>query len=498
MHDLIPFLSDLIGQVTRGGAFLIPEIILVLFFLLAILIELFFPGKRSLNTLVCSVFGLVIAGISVVLHGNIHPDSVLLFDGTIVFDDIANYLQLICFFSLCLFSVFVWFNKDLQEHKKGMGDLYIIVPALAIGLGFMGKAINLLYIYITIEMVSLASYLMVGYVSKNRKDTEAATKYVLFGSVCSAMMLYGISLLYGYTGTITLSDSAFISGLSAIPALPLSIALTLFMVGVGFKLSFVPLHFWSPDVYEGAPTPVTALLSTAPKAAGIILLYRLVVMLDIPILNDKFDIHLVLGGIAILSMMVGNFVALNQDNVKRMLAYSSIGHTGFIMMAILAHQAQANHAIKFYITIYVLMNMAAFMLANHVEERTGVLSIKAYRGLGGYLKGEMVCFVLVLISLTGLPPLAGFVSKFLVFSSLLEVYNNSHKLIDLLLLITGALTTVVALFYYIKIPMNAYLRNQSGEVDIQQGSRMMYYIILMLSLSLLLLGIFPGLLSGIL
>jgi NADH-quinone oxidoreductase subunit N len=307
-------------------------------------------------------------------------------------------------------------------------------------------------------------------------------------------MLYGISLLYAFTGTLNLDDPAFISGLKSVPAMSSGVAMGMVMVGIGFKLSFAPLHFWSPDVYEGAPTPVTAFLSTGPKIAGFAVLIRFLGTFKAET-HTLFDFAELLGIIALITMIIGNFSAIWQNNVKRMLAYSSIGHTGFIMMAVIVPSEGSMRSVLFYLFIYSLMNMAVFMLADHVEEQTGVHHLDQYKGLGKKLPLISFLFVIVMISLTGLPPTAGFIGKLFIFSSALQAYNSSGSLLILLLIVTGAISTLVSLFYYIKMPLNAYLR-PSDESSFTNTSDLKSTVSLLLVVILILLGVFPQLLSN--
>jgi NADH-quinone oxidoreductase subunit N len=270
------------------------------------------------------------------------------------------------------------------------------------------------------------------------------------------------------------------------------------LIGIGYKLSFAPLHFWSPDVYEGAPTPVTAFLSTAPKIAGFAVLIRFLSGFQTLRLGSfaypVFDYNLVLSVIAIATMIIGNFSALWQNNVKRMLAYSSIGHTGFLLMAIIAYSPTGFKSLLFYLSVYAVMNMLAFFLADKIEEKTGAVNLSEYTGLGKILKVELVCFVIVLIALTGLPPTAGFIAKFLVFSSVLQVYAGSKSLLILMVMITGALSTVVSLFYYFKVPLNAFLREGGNKVQPENTSFLILPVIL--TVLLIFLGIFPEYLTN--
>ena len=285
------------------------------------------------------------------------------------------------------------------------------------------------------------------------------------------------------------------AGLIDIPALACGFALIMVLIGVGFKLSVVPLHLWSPDVYQGAPTPVTAFLSTGPKIAGFALLIRFLTTFQpdgVKGLDQSLiDFNMILAVLAITSMIIGNFGAIWQNNVKRMLAYSSIGHTGFMLMALFVFSDSGFKALIFYMVIYVIMNMAAFMIVDEIEEKTGAENMDDYRGMGRKLSLLMVIMVVVLVSLTGLPPTAGFTGKFLVFSSALEAYTSSGSQLILLMIITGAISTLVSLFYYFKIPLNAFLRETRNPIIPFEHS-FKTYLSIFLAFLLIYFIIFPS------
>lgn len=392
-----------------------------------------------------------------------------------------------------LFAVLVYANPDFTTHRKKTADLYSVLIAIHIGLNLMAMATHWLMLFVSIELVSIGSYIMVGYLAKDARQTEAAMKYALFGAVCSAVMLYGLSLLYGFTGSLEFTIQAHIDGLMATPPLLTTLALLLVFTGIGFKLSFVPFHFWSPDVYQGAPTPVTAFLSTAPKIAGIALLVRVLYAWP-PDSAPAESLYLLLLISAIATMLLGNLAALRQENVKRMMAYSSIGHTGFLMMAVLAYHGSDPSVLLFYLAIYAVMNMGVFMLIDYIESRTGATDLAAYKGLGRLLPTGLVCFVVLLVSLTGLPPTAGFVSKLLVFSSVVDRWQATGDPGLLLLLIVGALTTVISLFYYFKVPLNAFLKKPDSAPEAPSVSAAPLWLIVALTAAALVLGIFPQLL----
>ncbi len=493
MNDFIQNISPSINDTIRSLSLFYAEISIIAGFILVIIADLFYPKRSSqlsfLLTLLCLTF------VGFLNFGQLGRPAVLAFGGMIVVDHLAILFKIIfCFISI-LFVLFVRYNKALQSSNKGTGDLYSILLAVHLGLHLMVMSQNLVMIYLSLEMVSVGSYLMVGYLSGSAKQSEAAMKYALFGAVCSAFMLYGMSLLYGFTGSLEIYSPQFVSFLSTTPFHSWGLALVMLLIGIAFKLSLVPFHFWSPDVYEGAPTPVTAFLSTGPKIAGFALLIRILTPFQPLNLSgvdsSVFSLTNILAVMAILSMVVGNFGAIWQNNVKRMLAYSSIGHTGFMLMALFVFSASGFKALLFYMVIYSIMNMAAFMIVDEIEERTGKENIDDYKGLGKPFAVLMIALVIVLVSLTGLPPTAGFTAKFLVFSAAIEAYNLSGSSLLMVMIITGALSTVVSLFYYFRIPLNAFLRTGEGGVASFENSPKIY-ISLFLVFLLLFFIIFPS------
>jgi len=496
MNDLIPYIPLSIRDSLASLTFFRAEISLILGFLLVILADLFFTKRYPQLSFILALLTLLLVSYQSI--GFLKVESTLLFGGMLITDHLSILFKLLFCLASILFVLFIRFNRDFQSHDKGIGDMYAILLAVHLGLNLMAMSANLLMIYLSLEMVSLGSYLMVGYLSKGQRQTEASMKYALFGAVCSAIMLYGISLLYGFTGTLNLNSPAFIPGLESIPPMASGLALIMVFIGIAFKLSLVPMHFWSPDVYEGAPTPVTAFLSTAPKIAGFAVLIKFLTIFYDPgsktLSSGILDLNYILAFLAILSMLLGNFVAIWQNNIKRMLAYSSIGHTGFMLMALFIFSDSGFKAIIFYMAIYVIMNMAAFLIVDEIEEKTGKQNIDEYKGLGKQNSLLMISLLIVLVSLTGLPPTVGFTSKFIVFSSALEAYDLSGSPILLIMIIIASLSTLVSLFYYFKVPLNAFLRESPDSVQLSVRSAKVYMSVF-LAFLLLLLIVFPSLIE---
>ena len=498
MHDLLPYLTDSISGVFGSIPFFMPEIYLAILFLLVLITDLLF-GKGS-ETL-CRI--VACAGILLVLlkdyqqvhlllvnglaNGHFFFNEMLLLRRTAV--DFKFIIDALAFILL----LYMGWDDRLNSHKKGLSDLYSIAIGSVLGLHLMVMAVNLLSVYLAIEMVSIASYLMVAYRSESKFSTEAGLKYVLFGAASSAIMLYGISLVYAFTGSLNIYTGNLIAGLSLINPTAASFALVLVLIGIGFKLSFVPVHFWVPDVYEGAPTPVTAWLSTLPKIAGFGLLVNFLMPF---IFNSKWtalDFRFLLSIVGIITMIVGNFAAVMQNNVKRMLAYSSIGHTGFALMAIVTFNAGGFSSLLFYLAVYGIANIGTLALATYFTNTIGADDVEGYRGMGHKFPVASICFIITLVSLTGLPISAGFIGKVFVFSAVYGFYQENHNILLLLLMITGAATTVVALFYYIKIPLNLFLKRTEIVVNPFVKFNKVLILAVIVSFLLVLLGIWPNL-----
>jgi len=492
MHDLLPYISSQLTNILEGMTFFMPELCLAMLFLMVLVTDMIF-GKNSEK--LCRI--VAYAGMLLVIFKDLQQVAIVLNNTHFLFGDMLmlNHTALVFKFiidvlAFILLLYFAWDDK-LSSHAKRLSDLYAITIGSVFGLHLMVMAVNLLSIYLAIEMVSIASYLMVAYRSENAFSSEAGLKYVLFGAASSAIMLYGISLLYGFSGSLSLFSENLMQGIVHANALGVSFAVTLVLIGIGFKLSFVPAHFWVPDVYQGAATPVTAYLSTLPKIAAFGLLVNFLTPFIFFLKLGTIDFQLVLSVIGIITMIAGNFAAVLQTNVKRMLAYSSIGHTGFALMAIVTFTAQGIGALTYYLAVYSLANIGALALASYFTNQTGAEDLDGYKGLGVKYPAASICFVIILISLTGLPFTAGFTAKLFVFSAVFGVYQQYHNVWLLLLMITGALTTVVSLFYYIKIPLYLFLKK--GEVNTNSITGRNYIVIfsIIIALMLLFLGIFP-------
>jgi len=491
MHDLLPHISAQLTNVFGSIPYFMPEIYLTVLFLVVLITDLIF-GCRSVK--LCKI--VACAGLLLVLFKDLQQVALILDGDHVIFGNMLLLRRSAVFFkviidllSFILLLNFTWDDK-LKAHPKGLADLYTISIASVLGLHLMAMAINLLSVYLAIEMVSVASYLMVAYRSDTALSTEAGLKYVLFGAASSAIMLYGISLLYGFSGSLDLLN--IVAQLPNVNPVSVSFALVLVMIGIGFKLSFMPMHFWVPDVYQGAPTPVTAYLSTVPKIAAFALLVNVMPLFLFSADWKGIDFSIVLSAIGIITMIAGNFAAVLQNNVKRMLAYSSIGHTGFALMAVVTFNLQGLSSLTYYLAVYALANIGALALASYFSNIVDAEEVEAYKGLGLKYPVASVCFVIILISLTGIPVTAGFTGKLFVFSAVYSTYEQTHSIWLLALMITGAITTVVSLFYYLKIPLYLFLKRTENVEVASERSYNLLVLAVVISFLLVLLGIFPN------
>ncbi len=499
MNELPISLTEQLNNILQSITYFAPETALAILFLLLIITGLLFRNDADW---ICS--SLCLLGLIFVFQRDVQQlyfiasGPKFLFGSMLLLHHVSVLFKLIFAVLTFLIVVYIPLDRQLKVHQKGLSDLYAIIIAVVFGLHLMAMSVNLLMIYLAVETVSIGSYLLVSYHSENRSVAEAGLKYVLFGFAASAIMLYGLSLLYTFTGTLDIFNTHFVDQLIRINPVPVFLAMLLVIAGIGFKLSFVPMHFWVPDVYEGASTPVVAFLSTLTKIAGFALLANFLTPFIFFNKWTAFDFRLFFSIIAIITMIVGNFAAVLQNNIKRMLAYSAIGHTGFALMALVTFSQQGVSALLFYLSVYALANIGALMLCSFYAGKNSMLMVQDLRGLGKTEPFASVCFVILLISLTGLPISAGFNGKVLVFSSVIEVYRQSHNILLLVLLVTGAVTTVVSLFYYFKIPLYLFLKPAEISTQKPTGNRQFPLLIIigLLTAIVFLLGIFPSVLAN--
>jgi len=424
------------------------------------------------------------------------------FAGMLVHDPLGNFFSI---FSVFVTAIVVLVSARSSEIKKDRrSEYYSILLALASGLIFMSVSTHLLLIYLAVETVSILSYTLAGFNREKGTSVEASMKYVVYGSAASAIMIYGMSFIYGLTGGLELQQirSYFeITSPDQVPTM-MWLATLLVFAGIGYKISAAPMHMWTPDVYEGSPTPVSALLSVAPKAAGFALLIRFFVtgftfptaVSDIAIAKSG-EAFLIAGSLnwpkflmfsSILTMFMGNLAALGQSSVKRILAYSSIAHAGYMLMGMTTLTADGISAIAFYLVIYCFMNIGAFWVASKVEDVFGGDQLRHFRGLVYRQPFYAVVMGVFLFSLVGLPPFAGFIGKLYLFQAIIAKGMYSFAII-------AAANSVISLYYYVKIIKAMFL--ESPEVKMPSGklafdSRFTMAFLLLLAIPNLILGLY--------
>jgi NADH-quinone oxidoreductase subunit N len=340
-----------------------------------------------------------------------------------------------------------------------------------------------------------ASYVLSGYTREAQDSSEASLKYVIYGAFSSGLMLYGISMIYGLTGSLDIYAINTLLASAHVNEFALLIAGVFVIAGFGYKISAVPFHFWTPDVYEGSPITITAFLSVASKAAGFAMMIRFfkVTFIDTSAVGlppgvwatlKSFDWVAVIAAISVLTMTLGNLVAVWQNNLKRMLAYSSIAHAGYMMMGIVVLSNEGLSAILIYFVVYLFMNLGAFYIVMLIANKTGSEDIEDYKGIGAKSPFIMVALAIFLVSLTGLPPTAGFIGKLYLFAALL----NSGWV---WLAVVGAINSVISLYYYARVFRNMYLRSDERHtnttLDFSYSQKL---VVMVLLVPILLFGLY--------
>ncbi len=418
---------------------ILPEGIVILTLLAVLLIDLVFGRVASRWTPYVAVSGLLGAVVALWLQWN--PDDPVSFLGGFSNDTLGSAFRGIVALSSAI--TILMSIAYVAATGTALGEFIVILLTATVGGMFLSGADELVMIFVALETLSIASYLLTGYMKRDPRSNEAALKYLLIGASSSAIFLYGASLLYGLSGGHTrLGEiAAGIASNPTVPQIGIVVALVFAIAGIAFKISAVPFHQWTPDVYEGSPTPVVAFLSVGSKAAGFALAIRLLVT-AFPLVSEQW--HFVFTALAILSMVLGNVVALAQTSMKRMLAYSSIGQAGFVTIGLLANSTDGYASMVFYLLVYLFMNLGGFACVILFSLRTGTDEISEYSGL--YQKDPLLTLGLSvsLLSLGGIPPLAGFFGKIYLFW-----VGWQSGLYTLVLL--GLVTSVVSIYYYIRV-----------------------------------------------
>jgi NADH-quinone oxidoreductase subunit N len=463
---------------------ILPEILILLLGVVLLIVEPFWKEEQRRNAGWLTFGGLLAAmALSLIFARPGEPQVV--FGGMLRFDWFGFFFKMFFLFAAAITSLLLIDHEQLGRR----GEAYLLLLAATLGMCLMATAADLVMLYLAIETTSIPLYILAGFMLSDDHSAEAGFKYLLFGAMTSAILLYGFSLLFGFTAT---TDIYKLAGMLQDVQLPLGVVLGLaflILVGLGFKISAVPFHFWAPDVYQGAPTPVAGFLSTASKAAGFAVLARFFLA---AFSSFTPTWTLILAVLSAITMTVGNLLALAQTDIKRMLAYSSIAHAGYALIGVAA-LAQSDGffsqigltSVVFYLAAYVLTNLAAFGTVMAFGRVAGSDQIKDYAGLSRRAPGLSLMMLVAFLSLAGMPPFGGFVAKVFVFAAAMR-----NPLL-LWLAVAGILNSIVGLYYYLNVLKVVYLYRMPGEAEEQHPiplTRPYTIALVTLSLGILLIG----------
>ena len=432
---------------------LAPELVMVVGINLVLFLDLWID--QSKKWIMASLAGFVMLGafVPVVTLAVVGDETRELFDGRYVVDEYALVLKAL--FLLVGYVVVLMSQTELEEGGYYQGEYYVLLLASVLGMVMMASARDLVSVFVALELLSIPAYMLAAWRKRDRKSNEAGVKYYLLGVFASGVLLYGMSYLYGTTGSTKLSEIG--DALVSDDLLPMQvIAVAFVIVGFGFKVSAVPFHTWAPDTYEGAPTPVTAFLSVASKAAGFV---GLVTMLFVAMHPADGVYEPFLWVLAALTMTIGNVLALRQTNIVRMLAYSSVSQGGFILMplAVMASGDAAESALKsvvIYLLIYAFSNLGAFAVIIAVSRKTRSGDIESFGGLMSYAPGLGLLMTIFLASLTGIPPLGIWIAKLQSFKTLLDAGDTAAYV----LAVIAAVNTVISAAYYMRVLREMWMK----------------------------------------
>ena len=470
-------------------SFYYPELILIGVILVAIIYDLTIHQSKSGNVGWVLVTGLIAVAVAIYFQ---EQRVTTLFTNSIVLDPFASFFKLLIILATIFVSIVSLQSGELKDYRKG--EYFTLLGIIVFGLFLMVSTVDLIMVYISIEIVSIMSFVLAGYLKQNTRSNEAGLKYVVYGAFSSGIMLFGLSYIYGLTGSTNYFQiQQAIATMDASANTALMMATLMVLTGFGYKVSAVPFHFWTPDVYEGAPTTITAYLSIAPKAGAFAMMIRFFnqVLADGGAMGGLDASSLaslpwanIMSLLAVITMTLGNIVAIQQNNIKRMLAYSSIAHAGYMLLAMPVMSGDSIYAIMIYLVMYLFMNLGAFFVVIIVKNKTGGETFDDYRGLGWEMPMVGVAMPIFMVSLTGLPPSAGFIGKFYIFASLIKGGNQFYWLV-----VAGGINSVVSLYYYFRVVKVMFLEGERSETILQPPT-IMAGMLLATAIPTVILGIY--------
>jgi len=455
---------------------LMPEVVVVSAALLVLFFDLFIKKERKAVLGWFSLLGIVVAAIATY---RLMGTQGTFFAGTFNLDPFSVFFKYV-FYIACGLGILLSINY-LKIEDIHRGEYYALMLFATSGMMLMASAGDLITLYLGLELMALSVYILAGFMRRDNRSNEAAIKYLVLGAFSSGIMLYGMSLLYGLTGSTNLSEILAYLRAADLNNPIVFLAMIMLVVSFGFKVAAAPFHMWVPDVYEGAPMSVTAFMSAGPKVAGFAVLLRVFLYAFAPL---HAHATMILAGLAVLTMAVGNIMALSQTNIKRMLAYSSIAHAGYALVGLAAGGPEGVASVMLYVCIYALMNMGAFgvvIMLRKAGERGEEIS--DYAGLGKTNKTVAFLMLIFMFSLTGIPPMAGFVGKFFIFKSAVEAGL-------VWLAVAGVLFSAISAYFYLRVIMVMYMHEPKETIELTTSPSLALALAISVT-AVLVIGVYP-------
>ncbi len=472
----------------------LPEVIVAITALIVLAIDLLFLRQYRTRVRFAVAAGLASIGCAAaILQLLLSRAQTSVLDGMLVANPLTHLVQ-IALLILTIFTLLLSVESTFTEH---VGEFVLLILAATIGMMFLAGSQNILVIFISLELLSLSLYILTAFDKRSARSSEAALKYFLFGGMSAAFLLLGFSLLYGLSNSTSLMQIASaIHGQSLNPLLIIAIVTT--VIGLGFKVAAVPFHFWAPDVYQGAPVPSAAFIASGSKVASFFIFFQVMVIGFAGVEGTAVWLHFTPGWVSVIavvaafSMVFGNLVAIVQSSVRRLLAYSAIAHAGYMLLALLSHTQQSLAALLYYVVTYALATLGAFGVIAVVEKQTGGDHLSNFDGLSRRAPVLSICLFIFLLSLAGIPPLAGFLGKFYLFVSVLAAAQGSMGLLWLVILAIAM--SAVSLYYYLQVLKRMYVASPPAGADEIQAPVLSQVVIILLAGAIVLLGCAPHLL----
>ena len=460
-----------------------PEIFLLAMACIVLVVDVYLRDDQRNFTYVLSQLSLLVTLFLVMSHGR--EDTVIAYNGVFVSDALADVLK--AFILGIVFVIFVYSREYLFDRNIFRGEFYVLGLFGTLGMMLMVSAHHFLTLYLGLELLSLSLYAMVAFNRDNPNASEAAMKYFVLGAIASGMLLYGISMVYGMTGSLNLAEVSNAISQQKEMNTVLVFGLVFIVIGLSFKLGAVPFHMWIPDVYHGAPTIVTSYIASAPKIAGFAMVIRLLVEGMGHMQADWQGMFIIL---AVLSMGLGNVIAIAQSNLKRMLAYSTISHVGFILLGILAGTAEGYSAAMFYTLTYAMMSLGGFgMIILLARSGFEAERLEDFKGLNKRSPWFAFMMLILMFSMAGVPPTVGFWAKLTVIKAVIDI--------DMLwLALVAVFFSIIGIFYYLRVIKLMYFDDPVDAAPIERG-RDMQFVLSLNGLAVLLLGVYPAALMSL-